>query len=468
MTLADPAVSVATAASAPPVAASSSTPLDPAGELLTRVFDVLDRDGLPYCVTHAYAHLPHRVESDVDCLMPREMLPRRLSELLRQNEAVLGARLVQWFDDRAHMVVLHANEKAADGSDVFLQLHVSSDYEVSDRVVADGNEVLAERRLFSGGGRFWVPAAHVEFGCVLANRVEKRGFEVSHTKQLSALWAADPAKCAEQLERMFRRDSATMIATAAARDEWMPVLNALPGLRREMMSRLAARDVPSLIWRFCDRQLRRVRNWTRPRGGLHIVFLGPDGVGKSTVIDAVRDRLTPVFLHTQYQSFARGILGYRKKPSPHALPPRKLPASLAKAAWWLMCYTLGYYKSVYPTLARRGLFLNHRYLLDAMIDPKRYRYSGPMRLLEMIWRVAPKPDLVIVLDAPPEVVHARKMETTIEETRRQRDAYVAMARSLPNAYIVNSNQSPQGTVDEVIEVVLRNTRAAALRRLRMK
>jgi thymidylate kinase len=102
------------------------------------------------------------------------------------------------------------------------------------------------------------------------------------------------------------------------------------------------------------------------------------------------------------------------------------------------------------------------------VDPKRYRYSGPMRLLEMIWRVAPKPDLVIVLDAPPEVVHARKMETTLEETRRQREAYVAMAKSLPNAYIVNSDQPPHGTVDDVLAIVLRHTRAAAMRRLRMR
>jgi hypothetical protein len=45
---------------------------------------------------------------------------------------------------------------------------------------------------------------------------------------------------------------------------------------------------------------------------------------------------------------------------------------------------------------------------------------------------------------------------------------MAMAKKLPNAYIVNSNQPPEGTVDEVMEIVLRHTRAAALRRLRMK
>jgi thymidylate kinase len=472
MTAIDSALAMTTARSSEaPAADAAPRVADPAGELLTRVFEVLDRDGLAYCVTHAYADLPLRVESDVDMLVPREMLPRRLAELLRQNEAVMGARIVQWFGDRAHLLVLHANEKSADGHDVFLQLHVSCDFEVGDRVVVEGNEVLRDRRRFNGasaGARFWIPAPHVEFACVLANRIKKRGFAPSHTRQLASLWAADPSGCAAQLERLFRADNAREIAQAAARDDWSRVLDMLPTLRREMLARLTARDPLSVVWRWCDRQVRRMKHWCSPHGGVHIVFLGPDGVGKSTVIDAVRQRLTPAFLWTNYQSFARGILGYRKKASPHALPPRSLPASLLKAAWWLMCYTLGYYKSVYPTLARRGLFINHRYLLDAMVDPKRYRYSGPMKLLEMIWAVAPKPDMVVVLDAPAEIVHARKMETTLEETRRQREGYLAMARSLPNAHVVDTSQTPEKTADEVIAIVLRHTRAGAMRRLKLR
>jgi thymidylate kinase len=199
-----------------------------------------------------------------------------------------------------------------------------------------------------------------------------------------------------------------------------------------------------------------------------VVFLGPDGVGKSTVIDAVQQRLAPAFLRTNYQSFARGILGYRKKKSPHALPPRSLPASLVKACWWLMCYTLGYYASVYPTLVRGGMVINHRYLLDAIVDPRRYRYSGPLKLLRAIWRIAPKPDIVIVLDAPAEVIHARKEETTLEETTRQRAAYLALAAQTPNAHVVDSNQLPEQTIDAVTNLLLDHMAADVARRLKLK
>ena len=450
-----------------PDASRPAVPLPPDGEMLRRVFEVLDRDGLAYCVTHAYEHFPQHIEHDVDAVVPREMLPRRLGELLKQNEAVIGGRIVQWFEERANFIVLQGHQTSPKtGGPVMLQLHVSSDFEVKNRVVAAGNHVLATRRSFLGG--FWVPAPHVEFACVLGNRVDKGNFDAVHTRQLSALWAAAPVKCSEELERMFRPNSVALIGASALRNEWEPVVAVLPALRREMMIRLVAAQPISYLWRIADKHLRRIKRWTRTgRGGLHVVFLGPDGVGKSTVIDAVQTRLAPAFLRTNYQSFARGILGYRKKPSPHALPPRSLPASLIKAAWWLMCYTLGYYTSVYPTLVRGGMVINHRYLLDAIVDPRRYRYSGPLKLLRAIWRVAPKPDIIIVLDAPADVIHARKRETTLEETIRQRDGYVALAARTPNAHVVDASQSPEQTIDEVSNILLDHMAATVARQLKL-
>jgi thymidylate kinase len=451
----------APAASLPP----DGEMLPPDGEMLRRVFEVLDRDGLAYCVTHAYEHFPQHIAHDVDAVVPREMLPRRLGELLKQNESVIDGRIVQWFEERANFIVLQGRQASPTGGPVMLQLHVSCDFEVKNRIVAAGNDILATRRSFLG--RFCVPAPHVEFACVLGNRIDKGHLDAVHTRQLSALWAAAPVKCSEQLERMFRANSVALIGASALRNEWGPVIAALPALRREMMVKLIAAQPLSYLWRVADKNMRRIKRWTR-RGGLHVVFLGPDGVGKSTVIEAVQQRLAPAFLRTNYQSFARGILGYRKKSSPHALPPRSLPASLVKAAWWLACYTLGYYASVYPTLVRGGMVVNHRYLLDAIVDPRRYRYSGPLNLLRAIWRVAPKPDIIIVLDAPADVIHARKRETTLEETTRQRDAYLALAAQTPNAHVVSTSQSPEQTIDAVTNILLDHMAAGVTRRLKLK
>ena len=446
-------------------------PLPADGAMLQQVLAALEREGLPYCVTHAYEHLPRHVVHDVDCVVPRDALPRRLAAVLHRNEQLIGGRVVQWFEERANFVVLQGTEKSPEtGGAVMLQLHVSADFEVKNRVVAGGDAILATRRPFVD--RVWVPAAHVEFACILANRVDKGGFEPHHTRQLSALWAAEPQQCAEQLERMFGRASVALVGASALRNEWEPVVAQLAALRREMMWKLAAACPLGYLGRVADKQLRRVKRWCRPlprRGGLHVVFLGPDGVGKSTVIEAVRRRVAPAFLRMTYQTFAPSLLGARQaRTSPHALPPRSWPASLLKACWWLACYTIGYFISVYPTLVRGGLVINHRYLPDAIVDPRRYRYGGPMALLRAIWAVAPKPDLVIVLDAPADIIHARKRETTLEETMRQREAYLAMALTLPNARIVDASCTPAQTIDEVAGILLDHMAAGVARRLKLE
>src|SRR5687767_16040180 len=107
-----------------------------------------------------------------------------------------------------------------------------------------------------------------------------------------------------------------------------------------------------------------------PESGLHVVFLGPDGVGKSTVIEAVQHRVADAFLQVKYKTFAGSLLPNKPKASPHALPPRSKPASLLKAGWWLWCYTVGYATATHPVRARGGLAINHRYLVDAIVDRK--------------------------------------------------------------------------------------------------
>jgi thymidylate kinase len=442
------------AAAAPPTSA------DPKGVLLARVLDVLDREGVPYCVMHGYANLPDVISGDVDMLVPHEAMPKRVAELLRSRQAQLGARVVQWFADRAHFIVL--SMPGADGAPIFLQLHISTDYEIANRLIYDGNEVIRTRRRSERG--LWVPAGHVEFICVLANRVYKGKLEDRHTKQLAHLWTNERDKCAHEIFRFFSSDSARMVADAAEVGDWAHVVRNLPAMRRELMRTSVMRQPGSYAARLLGAQARRVARWICPKSGLHVVFLGPDGVGKSTVIDAVQARVADAFLCVNYKTFAGSILPNKPKKSPHALPPRSKAASFAKAGWWLWCYTAGYMKATWPTLCRGGLAINHRYLVDAIVDPKRYRYSGPTELLSSIWQVVPKPDLIVFLDAPASIIWERKKETTLEETTRQCESYRAMAAKLPNARIVDTNQDVNKTIEQVTELILAMMAARMARR----
>jgi thymidylate kinase len=144
----------------------------------------------------------------------------------------------------------------------------------------------------------------------------------------------------------------------------------------------------------------------------------------------------------------------QQKPSPHAKPPRGKLASLYKVAWWSICYTLGYIASIHPARARSAFVLNHRYLLDAIVDPKRYRYSGPKFLLKLVALISPKADLVVLLNAPPEVIQSRKQEVPFEETARQCREYRAVVEPLSNGRIIDASVAVHDTIAAVDREIL--------------
>ena len=421
---------------------------------LMAALDALDRAGLPYCVTHGYVGLPEVVSSDVDAVTaPGDLagpVPRALLA------AAPETTLVQWFDDRACGGVVAG--PGVDGVPSLVQLHFSPAFEPDGVQCYPAADVLAGRHRHNG---IWAIAGTTEFACVLANRVTKESLKEKHTSRLSQLYAADPAGCGRAIQRLWTGPSADNVLDAARTGRWNVVQPMLPQLDQELRKRCRGENG-------VGKWARRVGRWLRPTSGLHVVFLGPDGVGKSTVIEAVKASLSPAFLRYSYQTFAPSLIPtplQPKKETPHQLPPRGLAASLLKAAWWCVCYTAGYYASVRPTVARAGLVLNHRYLPDAIVDPKRYRYGGPSWILRALWKVAPKPDLLFVLDAPAEVIQSRKKEVAPAETARQREGYRAVARGMPNAHVISTDRSLAEVVGEVNGIVLRHMSARVARRV---
>jgi thymidylate kinase len=433
-------------------------------KLLARVLDVLEANGVPCVLLHGYEQYADRVTGDVDCLIPAEHMPRELARVLAANEADLGgAHIVQWCDDGdAHLIVLAAHDDAT--GMCLLQLHATANYELSRRVFYTASEIMASRRKLR---KFWIPAAHIEFGCVLVNRISKAKLEERHERRMTALFSESPELCRQQIARFFRASSSEAIATAAESGDWTNIQTKLPTLRAELLAGARSKQFGRVITRAAGEWARRVKRWLAPSWGMHVVFLGPDGVGKSTVIDEVREDVSDVFLRTDYHTFAPSLIPPRlQKPKelPHALPPRSYGSSLIKAGWWLFCYTALYYVTIHPTRARGGLILNHRYLLDAIVDRRRYRYSGPEWLLRAIWRVAAKPDVVILLDAPAEVIQRRKQEVALEEIVRQRDAYRSLVSPLKFGRIVDASRPLKETVVEVDEIIFSVMRKRIARR----
>ncbi|HLJ91860.1 MAG TPA: MATE family efflux transporter [Gemmataceae bacterium] len=444
----------------------SDLPPDGPGRILAGVFETFDRAGIPYCVLHGYESYPERVKSDVDCMISADTKPGLLAALLVRNRDRIGADIVHFRHYRGYFIVLAG--KHPEGSPCYVHLDLRVDYEMGDLQFYRGSEVLQSRHRYRS---FWVPATSVEFGCYLVRKIAKGTLDDEQGQRLYQLYQQDPAGCREQVARFWGSRSTALLIAAASSGDWGPVRSVLDALGREVRRRAFFRRPVQVIRTWLGRTAGRAKRCFRPDSGLHVVFLGPDGAGKSSVIGAVRRQLVGAFPKTARYSFPPALLGqlYRRGNGPdqlpHAAPPRSWLASVSRAVlYWFVYHSVGYYGTVRLALASSTLVLHDRHLVDALVDPRRYRYAGPSWLLRLIWRFIPKPDLVILLDAPPEILQARKQEVPFAETSRQHEAYRALVGTFRNGHILDAAQPLEQVIAAVNDVVLRHLTIRLARR----
>jgi len=191
--------------------------------------------------------------------------------------------------------------------------------------------------------------------------------------------------------------------------------------------------------------------------GLCIAFFGPDGIGKSAVIEAVKLEAGTTF-SAVVQFHFRPMFGRQQdRPpvtDPHAQTPRSLLISTVKLIYWLLDCWYGYFIAIRPARRCSRLVIFDRYYPDILVDPARYRLpASSLRIASWLAALAPRPDLYVLLDAPAEVVQRRKHEVSLPESQRQRLAYLAVFESMPAKLLVDAD-APVNQVAQRVSVAL--------------
>ncbi len=394
--------------------------------LALEFFRFLDEQRIAYCVMGDSRGFPDAVPSDIDIVVDPDALPRLAGKILTfcADHQVRLVQCLQHESNARYFVLSWAGE---DGMPRYLVPDICGDYLRRGTLFLTARELLAGRlAAVDRQGRprgFFVAAPAQEFIYYLLKRIDKQSLDDSHGSHLSEQWRLDPDGCYRQLARFWDTEAeAGVLARAAEADDWSAVRRAMPWLRTAMRRHL--RWSPG-AW--AGEMLRRVRRALHPTG-LMVAFLGPDGSGKSCVIRDVVPVLEPAFrrirvMHLRPRLGERPAQALAPVTDPQGQRPRGAVSSAAKLAYFLFDYGLGYLLKVRPLLARSTLVMFDRYYQDLLVDPARYRYGAAPALARWVGRLLPRPDLWLVLDAPVDVIQARKREVPPEESGRQREAY---------------------------------------------
>jgi len=186
--------------------------------------------------------------------------------------------------------------------------------------------------------------------------------------------------------------------------------------------------------------------------GLAVALLGPDGAGKTSLIHDIQGSfILPV--RSVYMGLTGGLL-------PHADSLRVPPLVVVTRLFIFWCrYLLAQYHRF-----RGRLVLFDRYTYDAAV-PTPY----PQNRLKQTYRwidghALPAPDLVLVLNAPGEVMHRRKGEYDPEMLEDWRQHFLALQSRMNRAEIVDSSRDRETVRIDVIDRIWQRYACRWLRR----
>jgi len=289
----------------------------------------------------------------------------------------------------------------------------------------------------------------------LAVKRARKGLTPEAVDELANV-AARAGDAGREALRAFARDDT--LCDALARGHVPTIERALAAVAAAVDARLRR---PSVVAARAFHETRRtIRRIARPTG-FAICLAGPDGVGKSTLTQALL-ALTGGPFHTRVRLGQRR--GFFRKPGellrrpqadanrPHHRRPSNLAGSTARLVYMWLDALVGWLPKIGLARRRTTLVVLERPFVDFAIDPKRYRLSTPPVLARALARLLPRPDLVLVLTAPARAVHARKRELPVRELERQLAAWRREARRSGHP-VLDASGAPAETFANALDLV---------------
>ena len=112
-----------------------------------------------------------------------------------------------------------------------------------------------------------------------------------------------------------------------------------------------------------------------------------------------------------------------------------------------------------PLLLRRDaqfdkITIFDRYIYDFLVDPFRARIKLPYWIRLAFVKMVKQPKIVFVLDAPADVIYARKQELEKAEINRQLIEFRRLKDLGNKVYLLDATQTPQAIAINAVKIIV--------------
>lgn len=215
-----------------------------------------------------------------------------------------------------------------------------------------------------------------------------------------------------------------------------------------------------------------------------VALIGPDGAGKTTIARMLEEQALLPFKYiymginlsasnfalptSRWLEYLRGRISGQLG-QPRAGGPVAPPARNGMSKWRSSVMAMGRLTTyLAEELYRQAVSWSYRSRGYVVVYDRHFRYDFLFEDAELSqkgaegrlhrWFLAhlyPRPDLVIYLDAPAEVLFARKGEKGVEDLQRRREEYTRQMKQDPNCCVVDATQPLAKVCADVTAHILR-------------
>ena len=181
-----------------------------------------------------------------------------------------------------------------------------------------------------------------------------------------------------------------------------------------------------------------------------IVVLGPDGSGKSTLIDNLIKKYqqygTNYYSHLypklyKYKSLKKAVYPYSKKPYPVFIGDLKIIYMFLRNIFCL-------FNVSFKLKNNSSILWCDRYFFDVFADPLRYRIDKTFLNYKFLNKLVRRPDVIIILNPPLSSILKRSTEISEKELKKQINSYNNLKLIFQDSLLISSEKDINQTIEE--------------------